>query len=235
MVTPRSTEQRSGGPIREGCPEPNQARPVPGEDKGYSGSVTVQGASNDSQHTARSCGRMNVGDSCVEQLTFEQAFIGTLDLFPDGERLLVSSDRGGNLDLWTLPIGGTDMTQLTTDRAPDWSPRVSPDGKRIAFHSYRSGDRDVWVMPSDGGPRFRSHGILPSTCFRRGRQTGRACPSTPTGQGVLSTPSSSRSVAAMPVRSPTATRPCISPSGPRTGSGSRTRWPAAPLSHGGGR
>jgi Tol biopolymer transport system component len=86
----------------------------------------------------------------AEQLTFDQAFISTVDVFPDGERLVISSDRGGNLDLWTVAIPSKEMTQLTTDPTPDWAPRVSPDGSRIAFHSYRSGNRDIWSMPADG-------------------------------------------------------------------------------------
>jgi Tol biopolymer transport system component len=88
----------------------------------------------------------------AEQLTFDQAYIATLDLTPDGEHLLVSSDRGGNQDIWIVPIHGSDIRQLTTDRAPDLAPRVSPNGQQIAFYSHRSGNRDIWVMPLEGGP-----------------------------------------------------------------------------------
>ncbi len=88
----------------------------------------------------------------AEQLTFDQAYIGNLDVYPDGERLVVSSDRGGNPDLWAVAVHGNDITRLTTDPTPDRAPRISPDGKRIAFLSYRGGSRDIWVMPSEGGP-----------------------------------------------------------------------------------
>jgi Tol biopolymer transport system component len=88
----------------------------------------------------------------AEQLTFDQANIVTLDLTPDGENLLVSSDRSGNQDIWIVPIRGKDMRQLTTDRAPDSTPRSSPDGRQVAFYSYRSENRDIWVMPLEGGP-----------------------------------------------------------------------------------
>lgn len=87
----------------------------------------------------------------AEQLTFDQAFVEFGDVSPDGERLVVSSDRSGNQDLWILPSSGGDMTQLTTEPTPDWAPRWSPDGEEIAFYSYRSGNRDIWVMPSEGG------------------------------------------------------------------------------------
>jgi Tol biopolymer transport system component len=88
----------------------------------------------------------------AEPLTFDEALVQTLDLLPDREELVISSDRGGSLDLWLAPIDGTEMRRLTTDRGPEDAPRVSPDGKQIAFYSNRQGNLDIWVMPVDGGP-----------------------------------------------------------------------------------
>jgi Tol biopolymer transport system component len=85
-------------------------------------------------------------------LMSEHAYIEFLDVSPDGEMLIVSSDRRGNQALWLLPPRGGEMTPLTTEPTPDWGPRWSPDGRDIAFFSYRSGNRDIWVMPSRGGP-----------------------------------------------------------------------------------
>ncbi len=87
----------------------------------------------------------------AEQITFDEAAIEMLDVSPDGTRLVVSSDRAGNPDLWVLPTGGGEMQQLTTDITPDWSPAWSPDGGAIVFYAYRSGNRDIWVMPLGGG------------------------------------------------------------------------------------
>ena len=88
----------------------------------------------------------------AEQLTFDEAYVTTIELLPDGDRLIISSDRGGGVDLWMTTVGGRDMVQLTTDRGPDQAPHVSPDGQHIAFHSYRRGNYDIWVLPLDGGP-----------------------------------------------------------------------------------
>jgi Tol biopolymer transport system component len=85
------------------------------------------------------------------QVTSDQAFIEFVDVSTDGRRLLVSSDRGGNQDIWMLAAGGGAMQQLTTDPTPDWDPRWSPDSSQIAFYSYRSGNRDIWTMPANGG------------------------------------------------------------------------------------
>ena len=80
-----------------------------------------------------------------------------VDVSPDAESLAISSDRGGNQDLWILSSEGGEMTQLTRHIAHDWSPRWSPDGKEIVFTSFRSGNRDIWVMPSEGGPAPPAH------------------------------------------------------------------------------
>jgi len=88
----------------------------------------------------------------AEQLTFDNAFIQWFDVSRDGKRLVFSSDRAGNQDLWVMPAGGGEMTQLTTHLTPDWNPRWSPDGAEVAFFGYRTGNREIWVMPSDGEP-----------------------------------------------------------------------------------
>ncbi len=87
----------------------------------------------------------------AEQVTFDQAYVEFLGISPDGQRVVYSSDRTGNQDIWMMPIGGQ-PTQLTADPAPDWAPDWSPDGDRLAFYSYRTGDRELWTMPAGGGP-----------------------------------------------------------------------------------
>jgi Tol biopolymer transport system component len=88
----------------------------------------------------------------AEQLTFDQAFIEFVDVSPDGTRLLASSDRTGNSDLWMLPVTGGEMQRVTADPTPDWNPRWSPDGQSVAYYAYRSGAREIWVQSLAGGP-----------------------------------------------------------------------------------
>ena len=87
----------------------------------------------------------------ARQTTFDEAYIEMVDVSPDGTRLVVSSDRAGNPDLWILPAEGGEMQQVTTDPTPDWAPRWSPDGREIAFYAYRSGNREIWVQSLGGG------------------------------------------------------------------------------------
>ena len=90
-----------------------------------------------------------VGWADAEQLTFDEAFVEHVDVLQD--RVILSSDRSGNPDLWMMPASGGELQQLTTTPTPDWAPAWSSDGERIAFYSFDSGNRDIWTMAVDGG------------------------------------------------------------------------------------
>jgi Tol biopolymer transport system component len=85
------------------------------------------------------------------QLTFDEAEVESVDVSRDG-RLLISSDRSGNWDIYILSPGSGDLQQLTTDPGVDAGPRWKPDGTEVLFYSTRSGHREIWVMPVGGGP-----------------------------------------------------------------------------------
>ncbi len=91
----------------------------------------------------------------AEQLTFDQAFVEYIDVNRDGSRLLVSSDRSGNTDVWSLSSAGGEMRQVTTAPTQDWNPRWSPDGTQVAFYADRTGRREIWVQSVTGGPASR--------------------------------------------------------------------------------
>ena len=99
----------------------------------------------------------------AQQLTFEQAFIEFMDVSRDGQRLVFSSDRGGNQDLWTMKAGGGEASPLTRDPTPDWNPRWSTDSRRIAFYGYRTREREIWVVPAGGGPALQLTHRLPTS------------------------------------------------------------------------
>lgn len=70
---------------------------------------------------------------------------------PDGTKILFSSNRGGNLDLWIFDAASESLTQLTDDTANDWDPAFMPDGSRIIWSSDRSGNLEIWIASLDGG------------------------------------------------------------------------------------
>jgi Tol biopolymer transport system component/predicted Ser/Thr protein kinase len=87
----------------------------------------------------------------VTQLTFEEAEVESVEISRDG-RLIISSDRSGNWELYLLSADGKDLQQLTNDPAIDAGPRWKPDGSEVAFYSSRTGHREVWILPIGGGP-----------------------------------------------------------------------------------
>lgn len=70
---------------------------------------------------------------------------------PGNGKIVFSSRRDGNDEIYVMNADGTGAVDLTNDGSSDRSPAVSPDGKRVAFVSNRGGNRDIFVMPVTGG------------------------------------------------------------------------------------
>jgi len=92
--------------------------------------------------------------SQAKQITFgsdaNDGFYG-IALTPDG-KIIYTSPRGGNVDLWMMNGDGTEQHQLTKNAGGlNSRPRVTPDGRTIVFVSSRTGIRQVWRMDADGG------------------------------------------------------------------------------------
>ncbi|MFN2634981.1 MAG: protein kinase, partial [Thermoanaerobaculia bacterium] len=77
---------------------------------------------------------------------------------PDGEWIVFTSDRSGNLDLWKISTKTGTLRRLTEDPAEDWDPSFSPDGKRLLWSSNRGGHFEIWIADPDGsGARVLTH------------------------------------------------------------------------------
>ncbi|MEO6391083.1 MAG: winged helix-turn-helix domain-containing protein [Pyrinomonadaceae bacterium] len=72
-----------------------------------------------------------------------------LSWMPDG-RIVYSSWKSGNPDLWTMNADGSNQHQLTAVAGSDLQPAVTPDGRQIVFVSTRNGRRQLWRMNADG-------------------------------------------------------------------------------------
>ncbi len=69
---------------------------------------------------------------------------------PDGSRLLFSSNRSGNLDLWEMEVASGALTRVTDNPDQDWDPAYTPDGRGILWSSDRSGLFQIWAARVDG-------------------------------------------------------------------------------------
>lgn len=58
----------------------------------------------------------------ARQITIEEAHVESLDVSPDGKRLLVASNRTGNWEIWMLPAAGGELQQLTDHPRSDNNP-----------------------------------------------------------------------------------------------------------------
>lgn len=66
------------------------------------------------------------------------------------ERIVFSSDRSGNYEIYTMTPHGSQVTRLTWNDGDDLMPHWSPDGTKIAFISDRDDDWEIFVMKGDG-------------------------------------------------------------------------------------
>ncbi len=69
---------------------------------------------------------------------------------PEGEWVVFSSNRSGNLDLWAVSTRTGVLKSLTDDAAEDWDPGFTPDGKHLLWSSNRSGAFEIWMANTDG-------------------------------------------------------------------------------------
>jgi dipeptidyl aminopeptidase/acylaminoacyl peptidase len=85
------------------------------------------------------------------RLTNNNASDGSPRWSPDSEKIVFSSNRDGNSEIYVMNADdGSEQTRLTEESQADGSPRWSPDDERIAFYSNR-GERGIFVMNADDG------------------------------------------------------------------------------------
>jgi TolB protein len=70
---------------------------------------------------------------------------------PDGGRIVMSIQEGGNASIVAMDIASRRMQRLTGGGAIDTSPSYSPDGQQIVFESDRGGGQQLYIMAASGG------------------------------------------------------------------------------------
>ena len=69
---------------------------------------------------------------------------------PDGQRILFSSNRDGNYEIYSMDADGQNQVRLTNDPGNDYDPSQAVDG-RIVFSSNRDGNSEIYIMNETGG------------------------------------------------------------------------------------
>ena len=85
-----------------------------------------------------------------EPLAAEPGSYTTPRVSPDGTRVAVDRQQGGNRDVWVYSIERRTLTRVTTDPAPDGHPLWTLDGERLVFQSRRGGGPGLFWKAADG-------------------------------------------------------------------------------------
>ena len=70
-------------------------------------------------------------------------------------KLVFSSGKTGDYDIWSLDLFTQQLIQLTSGSHWNDSPKWSPDGKKIIFISNRTDTPEIWLMDEDGSSQTR--------------------------------------------------------------------------------
>ena len=111
-----------------------------------------------------------IDGSDLRQLTTEDGYDAEATFSPTGDRIIFTSTRDGDLELYSMAPDGSDVTRLTNRIGYDGGAFYSPDGSKIIWRAHypepgpeaddylelleqgliRPGELDVYVMDADG-------------------------------------------------------------------------------------
>jgi Tol biopolymer transport system component len=73
----------------------------------------------------------------VNQLTSEEGYDAEATVSPNGDRIIFTSTRSGDLELYTMNLDGSEVVQLTDELGYDGGAFFSPDGRKIVWRASR--------------------------------------------------------------------------------------------------
>jgi len=79
----------------------------------------------------------DLNGNSVKQLTDGPGYDAEATISPAGDKIVFTSTRSGDLELYTMDIDGSNVKQITSELGYDGGAFFSPDGKRLVFRSSR--------------------------------------------------------------------------------------------------
>ncbi len=79
----------------------------------------------------------DLNGNITKQLTESDGYDAEATVSPKGDKIVFTSDRSGDLELWTMDIDGKNQTQITFGLGYDGGAFFSPDGKKLVFRASR--------------------------------------------------------------------------------------------------
>jgi Tol biopolymer transport system component len=78
----------------------------------------------------------------IKQYTNEKGYDAEATVSPKGDKIIFTSTRSGDLDLWIMNIDGTGLTQITNTLGYDGGAAFSADGTQIVWRASRPSTPD---------------------------------------------------------------------------------------------
>jgi TolB protein len=116
----------------------------------------------------------NPDGSKLKRLTNYGVYTAEGTLSPDGQTIVFTSLKDGDLDIYTMRVDGSNMKRLTFQPGYDGGPFFSPDGKKIVYRAWHPSDTaltnykdllrqrlvrpnrmEIWVMNADGSDQHQ--------------------------------------------------------------------------------
>jgi len=79
----------------------------------------------------------NKNGKIIKQLTNTNGYDAEATVSPKGDKIVFTSDRSGDLELWIMDVDGKNQKQITSGLGYDGGAFFSPDGKKIVFRASR--------------------------------------------------------------------------------------------------
>uniref|UniRef100_A0A915C4G2 Uncharacterized protein n=2 Tax=Parascaris univalens TaxID=6257 RepID=A0A915C4G2_PARUN len=80
---------------------------------------------------------VNEYGNVLERLTDTPGYDAEASISPDGSKIVFTSMRSGDPEIWIMDINGSNPVQLTHELGYDGGASFSPDGKKIVFRASR--------------------------------------------------------------------------------------------------
>jgi TolB protein len=116
----------------------------------------------------------NPDGSGLKRLTNYGVYTAEGTLSPDGQTIVFTSLKDGDLDIYTMRVDGSNIRRLTTAPGYDGGPFFSHDGKHIVYRAWHPTDTaltnyqellrqrlvrpnrmEIWIMDADGSNQHR--------------------------------------------------------------------------------